>query len=163
MSVPYLCRYDESRVQYVSGYPAAEYWLNEGLRFVHGSKVRSGGSTAHAYLKEARHSTAFGHVHRIERAHITRHTRSGPRTVGAYCFGCLCRIDGRVPSVKSGFDADGLPVGEVEDWQQGFGLVEYKIGGVAHSVEQFEIWNGWTRFRGEEYVARVTVDGEEAA
>lgn len=163
MSVPFLCRYEESSVRYVPGYPAAEYWLNEGLRFVHGSKVRSGGSTAHAYLKDARHSTAFGHVHRIERAHITRHTRSGPRTVGAYCFGCLCRIDGRVPSAKAGFDYDGMPVGETEDWQQGFGLVEYKVGGVAHSVEQFEIWNGWTRFRGQEYAAGCTVDGEKVA
>lgn len=163
MTVPFLCRYDETNTRYISGYPAAEYWLNEGLRFVHGSKVRSGGSTAHAYLKDARHSTAFGHVHRIERAHITRHTRKGPRTVGAYCFGCLCRIDGRVPSAKSGIDAHGLPVGETEDWQQGFGLVEYEIGGTLHSVEQFEIWNGWTRFRGQELVAGVTVDGEAVA
>jgi hypothetical protein len=70
-------------------------------------------------------STIQGHVHRVEEQWITRHTRNGPQRVMAASPGCLCRIDGVVPSYGSSEDAKGEPKGEHESWQHGFAIVYY--------------------------------------
>lgn len=152
-SLPHLCHFDESDVNYVSGYPANEVWLNDNFRVIHGHKVKSGGSTAHMYLDDARVSTAFGHVHRRELAQRTRHTRHGERTVTSVSFGCLARLDGVVPSTKGGMDVHGQPVRTTEDWQQGVGIVRYQPGDGLHAVEHVEILSGWAMWRDREYRA----------
>jgi hypothetical protein len=96
-------------------------------------------------------STIFGHIHRRELAQRTRHTRHGPRTVTAVSFGCLCRLDGVVPSTKGGMDLAGLPVRTTEDWQNGIGIVHYQPGDGLHAIEHIEILNGWAMHRGKEY------------
>ncbi len=153
LSLPHLCHFDASRVAYVSGYPANEVWLNDNFRVIHGHRVKSGGSTAHMYLDDARVSTAFGHVHRRELAQRTRHTRNGARTVTSVSFGCLARLDGVVPSTKGGMDVHGQPVRTTEDWQQGVGIVRYQPGDGLHSVEHVEILSGWAMWRDQEYRA----------
>jgi len=61
MSIPYLCKFKESRMTYLDGYPDAEYWANDGLRFVHGHLYSSTkGATANKYLAKGV-STVFGH------------------------------------------------------------------------------------------------------
>jgi hypothetical protein len=67
--------------------------------------------------------------------------------------GCLCRIDGVVPSTKGGMDVRGAPVPNAEDWQQGFHLVHFKPGDGPFAVERVQILNGWAMFRGKEYRA----------
>lgn len=153
LSMPHLCHFDEAGINYVSGYPANDWWLNDNLRVIHGHKVTSNGSTAHKYLDDARVSTIFGHVHRAEHAERTRLTRDGPRTIMATSAGCLCRIDGVVPSTKGGMDVRGAPVPTAEDWQQGFHLIHHKPGDGPFSVERVSILNGWAMFRGKEYRA----------
>jgi len=153
LSVPHLCHFDATGITYKSGYPANEHWLNDNFRVIHGHKVKSGGSTAHMYLDDARVSTAFGHVHRRELAQRTRHTRNGPRTITSVSFGCLARIDGLVPSTKGGMDVHGQPVRTTEDWQNGLGVVRFQPGDGLHVVEHVEILNGWAMHRGQEYRA----------
>lgn len=153
LSMPSLCRFDELRINYVSGYPANIWWINDNLRVIHGHKVTSNGSTAHKYLDDARVSTIFGHVHRAEHAERTRQVRGGLRTITATSAGCLCRIDGVVPSTKGGIDVKGQPVPTAEDWQQGFHVVHFQPGDGAFSLERVQILNGWAMFRGQEYVA----------
>ena len=109
--------------------------------------------TAHKYLDDARVSTIFGHVHRAEHAERTRQTREGPRTITAASAGCLCRIDGVVPSTKGGIDVHGRPVPTAEDWQQGFHVVHHQPGDGLFSLERVQILNGWAMFRGQEYRA----------
>lgn len=48
LSVPALLRLDELRVEYIGGYPSGETWINDRLKCIHGTIVRSGGSTARA-------------------------------------------------------------------------------------------------------------------
>ena len=151
LSMPHLCGFDDTGVEYISGYPANEFWLNDNFRVIHGHKVQSNGSTAHKYLDDARVSTAFGHVHRRELAQRTRHTRYGPRTVTALSFGCLCRLDGVVPSTKGGVDVKGQPVKTTEDWQNGMGFIHFQPGDGLHYVESIEILNGWAMYEGREY------------
>lgn len=155
LSVPYLCRMDEFKVEYRPGYPAADFWINKKLRIIHGDRVKSSGSTAHVYLNAEKTSVIYGHIHRIETAFKTREDFDGPRTIMAASPGCLARIDGAIPSTKGGVDLDGRPLTRHENWQQGIGIVTYEDSGEhKFSYEVAPIYNGWTMFRGKEYKAK---------
>ena len=127
MSLPYLLRLDELNIQYVDAYPAATDWDNDSTRNIHGTKANSKGSTTAQYVHEHPHlNTWAGHTHRTE---ITYHSVIGPRgePIESYSAnpGCLCRVDGAVPSVHGAISSDGRPARIVENWQQGFGFAYY--------------------------------------
>ena len=157
LSVPNLCRMDDFGVDYLPGYPESFIALNENLIIRHGDRVNSNSSTTTKYLNDAHKSVIYGHIHRVEVAYRTRVSESGPRTIMAASPGCLCRIDGAVPSVKSGADEFGRPLMQgAENWQQGLALVQYQPKGVGEewfNYEQMWIYNGRGIFRGVEYVA----------
>lgn len=159
LSVPFLTRMDEWGCTFLPGYPASKLYLNDRLRIIHGHYV-SPNATAQKYLDESKISTLFGHVHRREWLERTRDSDSGQQTVLAASFGCLCRIDGVVPSVKQGLDLDGIPVPNYENWQQGFGLVHYYPGDGTFSLEPIPIHDGVGYFRDQEIVARCDVNGD---
>jgi len=98
-------------------------------------------------------STIFGHVHRIEMQHKTRRTKDGPRHSFAATPGCLCRLDGAVPSTKSSTDSKGRPVGSVENWQQGVGVVTFEPGDGRFALELVAIYDGELTFRGVPFKA----------
>lgn len=149
MTVPFLCRYDELGVNYHAGYPATQIWINDRLRCIHGLRVKSNGSTAALVAEDDRVSTIFGHIHRIELQHRTRQVREGPRFSFAASPGCLCRVDGAVPSVKGGIDLLGRPLVSYENWQQGVGVVSYEEGDGKFALELVPIHQGQAIFREE--------------
>jgi len=152
LSVPFLVRMDDYGITYKPGYPAADYWLNEKLRVIHGDRVKSNGSTAHVYLNQEKTSVIYGHIHRIETAYKTREDYDGPRTIMAASPGCLARIDGAIPSTKGGVDLDGRPLTRHENWQQGLGIVTYeKKGQAKFTYECVPIYGGWAMRNGKEY------------
>jgi predicted phosphodiesterase len=151
LSVPFLLRMDETQIEYKAGYPAGAVWINERLRVIHGDKVRSGGSTAHAYLNTSKTSVIYGHIHRREWAERSREDFDGPKTILAATPGCLARIDGVVPSTKGGLDVDGRPLPVVEDWQQGLAVVTYQPGDGEFWYEQIPIHSGRAWWRGKLY------------
>lgn len=151
MSMPYLCRMDDYGIEYLPGYPASSFWINDRLRVIHGHKVRSGGSTAHGYLATEKTSVIYGHVHRREYGARTREDRDGPKEIMAASPGCLARIDGSVPSTKGGVDLDGRPLPVVEDWQQGFAVVRFEPGDGRFTYENVAIHDGWAMWQGKEY------------
>ncbi len=151
LSVPHLCNLDDFDVQYLPGYPASCVWINEHIKVIHGDLVRSGGSTAHAYLKREKVSVIYGHIHRREWAEMTREDYDGPKTVTALSPGCLARIDGAVPSVKGGTDLDGRPLTKHENWQQGLAVVDYEEGDGKFNIEMITIRDGWALYRDKEY------------
>jgi predicted phosphodiesterase len=153
MSWPFLCHFDRYGIEYLPGYPASSYWINERLRVIHGDKVASGGSTAHKYLATEKVSTIYGHIHRREWAERTRMDHDGPKTILAASPGCLARTDGAVPSTKGGVDLDGRPVRIAEDWQQGVAVVRFEPGDGRFVYEQIAIHDGWAMYRGKEYAA----------
>lgn len=152
LSVPYLCRLDETEVEYLPGYPTGAHWINERLHVIHGDKVASGGSTAHKYLATVKTSVIYGHIHRREWAERTRDDHDGARTILAASPGCLARIDGAVPSTRGGHDLDGRPLYRAEDWQQGVAIVEYFPGDGDFNLELVPIRDGWARWRGQDYL-----------
>ena len=152
LSIPNLCRLDDFGIKYLSGYPASMVWINEHIKVIHGDIVRSGGSTAHAYLKREKISVIYGHIHRREWAEMTREDYDGPKTVTAASPGCLARIDGAVPSTKGGTDLDGRPLTRYEDWQQGLAVVQYEEGDGKFNMEMVTIREGWSLYRDKEYI-----------
>ena len=156
MSIPSLCRLDESGVEYLPGYPASHFWVTPKLKIIHGDKVASGGSTAHKFLATEKVSVIYGHIHRREWAERTRDDHDGPSTIMAASPGCLARIDGSVPSTKGGVDLDGRPVQRHEDWQTGLAVVPYDEQTGKFVYEQIAIHDGWAMWRGKQYLASQT-------
>ena len=156
MSLPYLLRLDElGDVVYKDGWPAATWWINEKLRAIHGDRSRSNGSTAASYISEMPHiSTIFGHIHRQEIQSKTTFDRLGKIKNMAISPGCLCRLDGAVPSFKSGQSFEGRPLKTFENWQQGIAVVTYKPEGSFH-VDLVHIDDGKTLYRGQEFISRL--------
>lgn len=141
MSVPYLCAFDQLDVEWVGGYPANRYWVNDNLQVRHGQRVKSSGSTAKLVSDDERVSTIFGHTHRIESHFKTVNVRHGGKTSAAYSIGCLCKIDGAVPSAKGGNDLKGDYVQNYEDWQQAVCVVNYEDGDGSFNVNTVYINN----------------------
>lgn len=161
LSVPNLLRFDEYGVEYISGYPAGEYRITKWLTTIHGKYVKSDSATAQTYLRKGWDSVIFGHVHRIERLDHTRQSYKGPRTKIAASPGCLCRIDGVVPSTLGGMDIYGRPVPIAENWQQGLMVVDYVDDESSDdngwfSFDQVTIWSGRAIWRGKEYQSTVS-------
>ena len=154
-SLPHLLRMDELGINYASGYPAGEYWLNENLRCIHGDRVNSSGSTAMKYINSNHHvSVIYGHIHRIEMLYHTNHTSTGPARNAAFSPGCLCRVDGSVPSVKGGITPNEKPVKYWENWQQGVGFAWYKESG-EFTLLSVPILDDWAVFMGQEFRTNI--------
>jgi hypothetical protein len=150
-SLPHLLRMDELNIEFAGGYPAGEFWLNENLRCIHGDRVNSSGSTAMKYINSNHHvSVVYGHIHRIEMLYHTNHTSTGPARNAAFSPGCLCRVDGSVPSVKGGVTPNEKPVKYWENWQQGIGFAWYKETG-EFTLLSVPIIDEWAVFMGREF------------
>lgn len=153
MTAPFLLRTDDLKVDWLDGYPARKFWLNDTIKCVHGSIVRSSASTASAYARGDRTSTIFGHIHRIEVHHTTQQDRYGPVRQFAATPGCLCRVDGAVPGVKGAVDLSGKPLTNWEDWQQGVMVLRYLEDDPKYSLETIHIQGGWAMFAGQVFEA----------
>lgn len=152
LSVPHLCRLDESDVEYIAGYPAGKFWVNERLKVIHGTRVKSSGSTAHVYLHSEKTSVLYGHIHRREWAEQTFDKWDGAKTIMAASPGCLAKTTGEVPSTKGALDLHGRPLTVVEDWQQGLGVVTYETDGDHRFFyEQVPFHNGAALYNGKIY------------
>lgn len=154
LSVQNLLCLKELGVEFYDKYPSQEsfVWLGKYLRAMHGNKVRSNGSTAVAYTNDTPHlSTIFGHIHRIEMQYRTTFNAEGPIRSVAFSPGCLCRVDGAVPSVNSGVGSDGRPGLHYENWQQGVGIVFYNEETGRFSIEAVHIIEGHAVYQGQEF------------
>lgn len=155
MSIPSLVGLDEFDTEYIDAYPAGAYWLTNDLRIIHGTKSNSKGSTAAQYSNEAPHlSTIFGHTHRLEVQSKTIFDRAGKIKTMAINPGCLCRVDGMVPSVHGARHLDGSKATYWENWQQGVAVVRYRDNGEFY-VELVQIEDGIGFHQGQELKADV--------
>lgn len=114
LSLPVMLDLEKLGIEYVGNYPEGELWATDDIRIIHGSTVRAkSGATATAIVDDATATTVFGHVHRQELVSRTLFNRYGSKVISAFTPGCLCRIDGIVPSVNGRMN-----------WQQGIGMLE---------------------------------------
>lgn len=158
ISVPYLCRFDEYGVQVPDGgYPDGHFWASDNLKFVHGSLTSSiPGGTARKYLMD-RVSVVMGHCHRAEVLYNVAEVNGKAYTSFAGSAGCLCRVDGVLPSARTGSDDKGRLAGvQRETWNQGIWFIWYDPEGVIEpELEICRIENGRAIFRGVEFVSTV--------
>lgn len=156
ISIPHLLNLNSiGNVTYVSGYPADKYYLNPRLVARHGTAAASNGSTALKHVNSNHHeSVIYGHSHRMELLYKTHDTSGGAVQNGAYSPGCLCRIDGAVPSYKGGVMTNLHPVKQYENWQQGIGIIWYKENG-DFTIENVHIMDGWGVYSGNEFRSSI--------
>jgi hypothetical protein len=154
LSVQNLLCLKELNIEFFDKYPSQDsmVWLGKYLRAMHGNKVRSNGNTAVAYTNDTPHlSTIFGHIHRIEMQYRTTFDADGPIRSVAFTPGCLCRVDGAVPSTNSGVGSDGRPGTHYENWQQGVGIVWYNEDSGRFAIEAVNIIEGTALYQGQEF------------
>lgn len=148
LSVRNLLGLEHLGITYVGGYPDGQVWLSDNLRAIHGDTVRAkSGATASAMLEDAQATTIFGHVHRMELATKTVFDKDGARTISAFTPGCLCRIDGTVPSVKGRMN-----------WQQGIGVVNFDetfVAPVLVPIEQGKAYYDGMQHKGDNYLQQL--------
>lgn len=151
LSVPYLLRLADLDVRYIGGYPAGRLQLTTGgngvtpLWAIHGEKL-----DVAKVAKAERQSFVQGHIHRISYYTETYDLNSVAENVVAFSPGCLCRLDGAVPSTKGGVDDTGRPVLRWENWQQGMSVITEQPNGY-WSAEIIPIHNGQAVWRGKTF------------
>jgi predicted phosphodiesterase len=150
LTIPYLCRYEELEVEAVTGYPNGTYWLEDNIKVIHGTVAKKGGQTASAYLRQSTgESIVFGHDHRQQLAYRTIAQRAGHATVAAASPGCLCRVDGQVPSPFYSVDDWGETVPQAMDWQNGLLVIEHSE--TTHDIQPVHIQNNQMRLNSKVY------------
>lgn len=153
LSLPFLLRLEELKVTYLGAYPASRYKIAKGgvgqtpLYAIHGERL-----DVVKVAKNERQSFVQGHIHRISVHSETYEVADAMEQVVAFSPGCLCRVDGAVPSTKSGVDDVGMPIQRFESWQQGLAVVTELPSG-RWSYEIIPIVNGEAVFRGRVFCA----------
>jgi len=134
LSIEELLNLDKLGIEYVADYPDGGAAVFAGLEVRHGDIARAApGATAGAIVRQAGVSTAFGHIHRKEMATVNL----GCREITAFCPGCICHTDHRVPGHKRG-----------QHWQQGAALVEFDTEAGIMALTMIEVSNGKAIFNG---------------
>lgn len=147
-SIPSLLALDKLNVEYVEGYPAGRYYINPTLMIMHGVASQKTRAAKSNTTNEGT-SSISGHTHRIEAYARTVRTHDGARQTFAFSSGCLCRIDGAVPSMHGSQDLYGRPLTNFEDWQQGFGIVLHDNKRFSYQQYHIDTLNGYkTDFNG---------------
>lgn len=159
LSVENLLRFDELGVEYVGAYPAGATYINDNLAAIHGAKIGNANRTAaQIVVEDERVSILYGHTHKRALAAKTRNNRGRNAPVVAHSPGCLCRVDGAVPSTKGQVDAFGAHVTSFEDWQQGVTIVRYQDDNGRFALEEVPIFDGWAKHRDQEFVSARAVN-----
>lgn len=152
LSLPFLLRLDDLGVRLAGNYPAGRVKIAEGTKHqaplfaIHGKKL-----DVVKVAKSSRQSYVQGHLHRVVEHNETYELDGERLEVSAWSPGCLCRIDGGVPSTNSAADDFGVPVPIVENWQHAVAVVTVQPDGY-WTKEVVRIHDGRAVFRGREFV-----------
>jgi hypothetical protein len=150
LSIPFLLRLDDLNVKYVGSYPAGRIKIAEAhgeqtpLFALHGEKL-----DMKKQASSERQSTIQGHSHHVS-VHMETYEIDGQaQQVQSWSLGCLCRIDGAVPSTKGGVDEFGRPYKRQESWQQAVAVLSENEHG--WWLEPVMIHDGTAFYRGKVY------------
>ena len=152
LSIPFLLRLDDLNVTYVGSYPAGRIKLADAhgeqtpLYALHGEKL-----DMKKQANSERQSTIQGHTHHVSMHCETYEVDGMPQQVQSWTLGCLCRIDGAVPSTKGGTDEFGRPYKRQESWQHAVGVLTETSDG--WWIEPIMIHDGTAFYRGKTYKA----------
>lgn len=115
LSVPRLLALQDLGVQWVGGYPDDLSWLGEAVECRHGHIARQKDlTTVTALLERATSHRVCGHIHRDEMVSRRPPLATDTRSITAYCPGCACWTDGRIPGSTS-----------MSNWRNGTGIIDW--------------------------------------
>jgi hypothetical protein len=152
LSIPFLLRLQDLSVTYVGSYPAGRIKLAEAhgeqtpLYALHGEKL-----DMKKQANSERQSTIQGHTHHVSMHCETYEIDGQAQQVQSWTLGCLCRIDGAVPSTRGGMDEFGRPYKRQESWQHAVGVLTETEDG--WWIEPIMVHDGVALFRGKKYSA----------
>lgn len=122
LSLGFLLRHDELGVEYVSGYPNAEFWHSDDIVSFHGTNSVAGGSTMLKTIKAATVSCVQGHSHRSELVYRTFKDGRNEKTIFGLNPGTLADFT-EIPKDSYATDQRGKVLPARVDWQQAVGVV----------------------------------------
>ena len=150
LSIPFLLRLEDLGVKYVGSYPAGRIKLADAhgeqtpLYALHGERI-----DMKKQATSERQSTIQGHSHHVAVHMETYEVDGQAQQVQSWSLGCLCRIDGAVPSTKGGVDEFGMPYKRQESWQHAVGVLTETADG--WWLEPILIHEGTAFYRGKTY------------
>ena len=161
LGIEYLCRFDDVNVTHIEDYPNGVHWANEGLRFIHGSAVSAAKGATSAKHLSLGVSTVAGHAHRAELVWDRRMTKDGALQIFAGSAGTLAKINGEIPSSKTGVNpSGGLPYRKgTETWQQGIMVIHYEHEGFNAYPHIVPINEGGAYLHGKRFQSSVDSNG----
>lgn len=161
LGIEYLCRFDDVNVTHIEDYPNGVHWANEGLRFIHGSAVSAAKGATSAKQLSLGVSTVAGHGHRAELVWDRRMTKDGALQIFAGSAGTLAKINGEIPSSKTGVNpSGGLPYRKgTETWQQGIMIIHYEHEGFNAYPHIVPINEGEAYLHGKRFQSSVDSNG----
>jgi len=123
MSLPRLLALHQLGAEWVGDYPDEAGWLNDAVRLSHGDRAQVPGNTTKAVVQVADVTEIIGHIHRIEWTSRTKFVREGQEEIAAFCPGCACWTDGRVPGKRGR-----------QQWQNGCAVIDYDRYGTMYAI-----------------------------
>lgn len=144
LTMPRMLALDKLHIGYIDGYKngTAKKWLTDNLYLTHSDIARNTpGATAGATVAKNYASSIIAHIHRRELATKTVKLRDERIETSAFCPGCVCHIDGRVPGSK-----------EDSQWQQGISVTE--TNGNNFNIIPIAINDGVAIYNGQVFTAR---------
>lgn len=134
LTMEFLLRCDEIGVQYISGYPEAEYWHSDTLRSFHGHRTASGNLVTVKELKDATVNQVHGHTHQAGIAYRTFRNGKEDTTIWGMEVGTFADPE-QIPSGKFSTTENGNVLRQLHDWQYGLGVVHRTEDGL--EIPQF--------------------------
>jgi len=122
LSLGFLMRFDELGVEYVTGYPNAEYWHEDDIKSFHGTKAVTRGSTMASVIQNETVSCIQGHSNRAEIVYRTLMVGREERQIFGMNPGTTCDFD-KIPSGKRADDQYGNPTKQRHNWQTAIGVL----------------------------------------
>ena len=131
MSLPRLLALHQIGAEWIGDYPDEAGWLNDNVRLSHGDRAQVPGNTTKAVVQLADVTEIVGHIHRIEWTSRTKFVRDGQEEIAAFCPGCACWTDGRVPGKRGR-----------QQWQNGCAVIDYDPYGTMYAITPVVISDG---------------------
>ena len=122
LTLGFLLRHDDLGVEYVTGYPNAEYWHSDDIKSFHGTNAVSGGSTMLRTIKDQTVSCIQGHSHRAEIVYKTFRNGRNEKTIFGMNPGTLADFN-QVPKDSYSTDSNNRAMPARVDWQGAIGVL----------------------------------------
>ena len=123
LTLGFLMDFEAQQIEYITGYPEAEYWHSDYLKSFHGSRVTKG-STVNQEVKDQTVNFVHGHTHRAGIVYRTFNDGRNPRTIFGAEGGTFADLS-QIPSGKFSADERGRPLRQTQDWQTGLTVIHH--------------------------------------